>query len=238
MLVDLVSFSGESEMLKARVKHMRADLTVVYESDKSFTGLPKQRVGIGSLLNESAIYVPITGGTDPDPWVNEYAYRREAFDYLKRIGIPDDAIVTVCDVDEFIDTTKLTDQLSVWMMSKFQMSARWFQQNEWASISGAWGYMKDSDVIGMIQNRGSLPNIVGGWHLSSFLTLEDLQAKWRNFSHQELVRENMNDWVADCWVNGKAVENGTPMTERDLLGVPVAILDGPEFWFRGRPDVA
>jgi hypothetical protein len=225
-------------MLKARVKHMRADLTVVYESDRSFTGLPKQRVGIGSLLNESAIYVPITGGTDPDPWVNEYAYRREAFDYLKRIGIPDDAIVTVCDVDEFIDTTKLTDQLSVWMMSKFQMSARWFQQNEWASISGAWGYMKDSDVIGMIQNRGSLPNIVGGWHLSSFLTLEDLQAKWRNFSHQELVRENMNDWVVDCWVNGKAVENGTPMTERDLLGVPVAILDGPEFWFRGRPDVA
>ena len=31
-------------MLKARVKHMRADLTVVYESDRSFTGLPKERV--------------------------------------------------------------------------------------------------------------------------------------------------------------------------------------------------
>ena len=238
MLVDFVSFSGELEMLQARLKHTNADLTIVYESDRSFTGLPKKRVGINSLLNESAIYLPITGGTDSDPWVNEHSYRREAFAYLIQQDIPDDAIVTVCDVDEFIEPSLLRDELCVWRMSKFQMSARWFQKQELASLSGQLRYFKDKDIVDLIKTRHNLSTIEGGWHLSSFLSLEDLQAKWRNFSHQELVRENMDDWVATCWVNGRAVEDGVLLSEQDMSGVPVTVLDGPEFWFRGRPDVA
>jgi hypothetical protein len=238
LLVDFVSFSGELEMLQARLKHTNADLTIVYESDRSFTGLPKERVGINSLLNESAIYLPITGGTDSDPWVNEHSYRREAFAYLIQQDIPDDAIVSVCDVDEFIEPSLLRDELCVWRMSKFQMSARWFQKKEWASLSGQLRYFKDKDIVDLIKTRHNLSTIEGGWHLSSFLSLEDLQTKWRHFSHQELVRSNMDDWVEHCWFQGKAVEDGTFLIEQDVSGLPDAILDGPEFWFRGRPDVA
>jgi hypothetical protein len=117
------------------------------------------------------------------------------------------------------------------------MSARWFQQVELASLSGALGNFKDKDLVDLIRSREYLPEIRGGWHLSSFLSLEDLQTKWRNFSHQELVRENMDDWVEKCWVEGLAVENGNSMTQlAELPDLPAAVLDGPAFWFRGRND--
>jgi hypothetical protein len=153
------------------------------------------------------------------------------------LGLPDDALVAVCDVDEFLDLELIRPELSVWNITKYQMSARWFQQVECASLSGALGHFKDADIVDLICSRENLPAIRGGWHFSSFLSLEDLQTKWRNFSHQELVRENMDAWVEKCWLEGLAVENGNPMTQlADLPDLPAAVLDGPAFWFRGRND--
>lgn len=238
MLVDFVSYSGEYEMLKARLEHMQADLTIVYEANRSYTGLEKPLAGIGDLAADDVIYYAIAGKTSPDPWANEYAQRRKAFEYLMSLDLPDDAIVCVSDVDEFVDPeiARANDALSVWYMTKFQMSARWFQQKENASLSGQLRHFRGNDIIGLIRGRHNLNMIEAGWHLSSFLTLDELVAKWRNFSHQELVRPNMSDWVTECWVNGLAVENGNPMTELDNLdSVPEAILAGPEHWFRGRP---
>jgi hypothetical protein len=222
-------------MLQARLQHMNADLTVVYESTRSFTGLDKSVSDLSGL--ENVLHYVVQGGTDADPWANEYAYRRAAFDYLFTLDLPDDAIVAVCDVDEFLDPKLLRPELSVWSITKYQMSARWFQQVEWASLSGALQHFRGKDVVDLIRTREHLPVIVGGWHFSSFLSLADLQTKWRNFSHQELVRENMDAWVEHCWLEGKAVENGIPMTQLASVGdVPAAILDGPAFWFRGRDD--
>lgn len=232
MLVDFVCYSGESEMLQARLEHMNADLTIVYESTKSFTGLDKP---ISDLMGlENVLHYVISGGIDADPWQNEYAFRREAFTYLHSLGLPDDAVVAVCDVDEFLDLRLLRDDLCVWNVNKFQMSGRWFQKKEWASLSGQLRYFKDKDIVDLIKTRHTLSVIEGGWHFSSFLSLEDLQTKWRNFSHQELVRENMDEWVEHCWFEGKAVEDGAPLIEQDVSGLPAAILDGPQFWFRGR----
>lgn len=238
MLVDFVSYSGELDMLKARLKHMGADLTIVYEADRSYTGIPKQLSDLSEVTNDRVIHFPIEGTTFDDAWENEYAQRRAAFEFLKSLDVSDDAFVALCDVDEFLDLDLLSENpaLSVWFMDKFQMSARWFQQQEFASVSGLMGDLRNRDIVEIFfQYRRSLPQIRGGWHLSSFLTVEELQAKWRNFSHQEFVRPNMDEWVGHCWVNGLAVENGNPMTEMDLSGVPAAVLDGPEFWFRGRP---
>ena len=241
MLVDFVAFSGEVEMLQAHLKHMNADLTIIYEADKSFTGLPKPLTDVNSFINDKVLYLPIKGGTDPNPWVNEYAQRTEAFEYLLSLDIPGDAVATLCDVDEFmnVDVVQNYSDVTVWNMRKYQMSAKWFQKVEMSSMSGSLNSLFGRSFPEIIRSRSVLPNVNGGWHFSSFLTLDDLQKKWRNFSHQELVRENMDGWVSDCWVNGWAVEDGVPMNEvDDLSDIPAAVLDGPEFWFRGRPDVA
>lgn len=222
-------------MLQARMQHMEADLTIVYESTRSFTGLDKPVSDLSDL--EGVLHYVVEGGTDSKPWVNEYAFRREAFAYLLSLGLPDDALVAVCDVDEFLLTELIRPELSVWNLTKYQMSARWFQQVELASLSGALRAFKDRDIVDLIRSRQGLPEIRAGWHFSSFFSLEDLQTKWRNFSHQELVRENMDQWVEKCWVEGRAVENGNPMTQlADLPDLPAALLDGPAFWFRGRDD--
>ena len=235
MLVDFVCYSGEAEMLQARLEHMNADLTIVYESTKSFTGLEKTVSDLSGLDN--VLHLVVRGGNDADPWVNEYAFRRTAFKYLLDLELPDDAILAVCDVDEFLNFDLIRPELSVWSMFKYQMSARWFQQVEWASLSGELKHFRGKDIIDLIKTRQTMPFINGGWHLSSFLTLEDLQQKWRNFSHQELVRENMDEWVEHCWLTGKAVENGVSMIQMDNLdNIPAALLDGPEFWFRVRND--
>lgn len=235
MLVDLVAYSGESEMLQARLEHMNADLTVVYESRRSFTGFDKQVSDLSGV--EAVLHYVSDGGVESDPWANEFLLRREAFNYLLGLGLPGDAIVAVCDVDEFPNLELLRPELSVWNMSKFQMSARWFQKPEFASQSGELKSFAGRDVVDIKMNRERLPVIDGGWHLSSFFDLEGLLVKWRNTPHQECVRPNMDEWVARCWVEGVAVEDGVPLTELDdLTGVPVAVLGGPEFWFRGRDD--
>jgi hypothetical protein len=233
LLVDLVAYSGESEMLQARLEHMNADLTVVYESRRSFTGFDKAVSDLSGL--EDVLHYVSDGGVESDPWANEFLLRREAFEYVLGLGLPGDAIVAVCDVDEFPDLALLRPDLSVWNMSKFQMSARWFQKPELASQSGELKSFVGRDVVEVKRNRGRLPVIDGGWHLSSFFDLEGLLVKWRNTPHQECVRENMDEWVARCWVDGVAVEDGVALTEiDDLSGVPAAVLDGPEFWFRTR----
>lgn len=239
MLVDFVSYSGELDMLKARLNHIQADLTVVYEGDKSYTGHNKPLIGIGDLASEKVLYLPIVGETSPDAWANEYAQRRKAFEYLMGLDIPDDAILIVSDVDEFpdVELLKVSPELSVWNMAKFQMSAKWFQQIELTSTSGEFRHWKGRDVVAVMWTRAGLPHINAGWHFSSFMSLEGLIEKWRNISHTELVRPNMDQWVTECWVNGLAVENGQPMTEVDSLeSLPEAILAGPEHWFRGRND--
>jgi hypothetical protein len=230
-----VAYSGESEMLQARLEHMSADLTVVYESRRSFTGFDKDVSDLTGL--KAVLHYVSDGGVESDPWANEFLLRREAFDYLLGLGLPGDAIVAVCDVDEFPDLELLRPELSVWNMSKFQMSARWFQKREQASQSGALKNFAGQDIVQIKQTRYRLPVIDGGWHFSSFFDLEGLLVKWRNTPHQECVRENMDDWVEKCWLEGRAVENGNLMTQlADLPDIPPAVLDGPEFWFRRRDD--
>jgi hypothetical protein len=222
-------------MLQARLEHMNADLTVVYESRRSFTGFNKEVSDLTGL--ENVLHFVVDGGTHANPWANEFALRREAFDYLLGLGLPGDAIVAVCDVDEFPNVELLRPELSVWNMSKFQMSARWFQKLEQASQSGELKNFAGQDIVQIKQTRSWLPVIDGGWHLSSFFDLEGLLVKWRNTSHQECVRPNMDEWVARCWVEGVAVEDGVALTEvNDLTDIPPAVLGGPEFWFRGRDD--
>jgi hypothetical protein len=53
-------------MLQARLEHMDADLTVVYESTRSFTGLEKTVSDLSGL--ENVVHYVVEGGVDPDPW--------------------------------------------------------------------------------------------------------------------------------------------------------------------------
>jgi hypothetical protein len=239
LLVDVVTYSGERDMLLARLDILQPDVCVVVESDHYFTGgwrgFTFQRDPVDGVQ-----FVPHFSGQLPDPWQNEYALRRVAHRAVSKLEIPDDAVVGFFDVDEIPDPTLIRscDRLSVWSMAKYQMSLRWFQRHEDTGVSAPWGQVKDSDIAQVRRDRGLLPRISGGLHLSSFGTVEDLMRKWLGFAHTEFVRPDMEAWIAHCWANGVAIENGSLLSQLPSLSddLPEYLLEGrgPAHWYRTR----
>jgi hypothetical protein len=239
LLVEVLMYAGERDLLEARMKTLDADLTIVVEGMRTFTGQPKDygKPQLPKELDSKMEYLPIDIATNSNPWINEFAQRRAGFTWLYDQDLADDTVVSLFDVDEIPCPTRIreTTQTSAWNMAKYQLSARWYQQHELTGVSGLLGDLKGKDVAELRARRATLPIINAGWHLSSFMTEERLKAKWSGFSHQELVRPNMGDWVSECWHEGKAVENGIPMLEQEGFGdIPEAILQGPDYWLRGR----
>lgn len=236
MVIDVVLYSGERELLDARVDILKADRTIVVEGDKSFTGKPKKIETLPKNLDHLKLEV----GQDPDPWVNEKKLRQDSFDYLKTLDLPDDTIVGFFDVDEIPDPELLrgTTILSAWKMSKYQMSLFWYQHKELTGLSGSWANIKNEDIPSLRWKREFLPCVEGGYHLSSFMTLELLIEKWQHISHQELVRPNMEEWLRHCWYNGIAVENENPLTEQEPEGIPKRLLELPSVFMRKREKIA
>lgn len=236
MLIDVVLYSGERELLDARIDILKADRTIVVEANKSFTGKPKKITPLPKNLDHLKLQVK----QDPDPWMNEKKLRQDSFDYLKTLDLSDDTIVGFFDVDEIPDPKLLkeTDILSAWKMSKYQMSLFWYQHKELTGLSGRWANLKNEDIASLRWKRESLPCVEGGYHLSSFMTLEALIEKWENISHQELVRPNWEDWLRNCWHNGIAVENSEPLTEQEPEGLPERLLELPSVFMRKRKKIA
>lgn len=242
MYVDVVLYGGEFDLLKARLKSLNADVTVVVEGDRQFRGQYKGWT-LEDRLDElpgNVVYLPIASTEFPNPWHNEYHQRNAPMDELRKMNLPDDAVVGWFDADEFPDPQHLQEAegLSAWRMAKHQLSAFWFQQYELTGITGSWKHIADSDMAQMRRVRDRLPKINAGYHLSSFGTLADTIQKWEGFSHYELWRPDMESWVTHCWSNGVAIENGQDLTQVDKLpdDFPQYLRDrkGPPHWYRGR----
>lgn len=246
MLVDVVNYGGELELLLARLHHMQADETVVVESDHQFQGQFKgytfEEQDVWSLVEQYRVtYLPVAFAGNSNAWENEHHQRRAAKAVLEQMDLPGDSIVGVFDVDEFPDVGLLrnTQQLSSWRMLKYQMSLYWPQQDEVTGFSGTWAELSKMDFQNLRGNRHSLNHLIGGNHFSSFGSLKDVLTKWTGFSHTELRRADMDLWVEHCWTHGKAIENGSPLVEVENLAsdLPEYMLAGygPDHWYRRRP---
>ena len=236
MLVDVVTYSGERDLLLARLDILQPDVCVVVEGNHTFTGRPKRWT---FPLNpvEGVTFVPHDSPRLPNAWDNEFAQRRAGMHAAKQLDLPDDAIVGFFDVDEFPDPDVIREnrEITAWRMAKYQMSLWWYQQYELTGVSGSWGLLKGEDIPTLRQRRASLPQVTAGWHYSSFLSRGDTLTKWLGFSHTELVRPNMAEWVEHCWFTGLAIESGAELVEEDEKpDHPARMWEGPEFWQRKR----
>lgn len=242
MLVDVVLYGGERELLLARLDYLQADVTVVIEGDKQFQGQHKGWTFVeqdvwADVKGRDVVYLPIESTRFSDPWANEYHQRNQGMTALRELDLSEGDIVCLFDVDEFPDANLVREphKLWAWNMAKYQMSFRWFQQVELTGLSGRWGELKSADLADLRRSRGLWPRIDGGFHFSSFLDLDATKRKWEGFSHYELKRPNMDEWVEHCWVEGRAIENGQWLEERDDVPLGVMAETGrPGFWGRKR----
>jgi hypothetical protein len=243
MLIDVVLYGGEYELLKARLDYLEADYTIIVEGDRHFRGQEKGwtlQQHLADLSRFNVIYMPIRSTQQPNPWQNEYHQRNVAMRKLHELGLNDLDIVGWFDVDEFPDAELICDypQWTAWKMRKHQLSLYWYQQVELTGISASWAYVRDSDMANMRRQRGNLRSVDAGYHLSSMGTLDETLSKWMGFSHFELEKPNMEYWVRGCWEDGRAIENGHELHE--LTSLPDDMPDyfhkklGPEHWYRKR----
>lgn len=234
MLVDVVMFSGENDLLAARLDILKPDVCVVVESDRYFQGQPKRL--LYDLDAKNVTYLVHMGGQSPDPWQNEYAMRRAGLELLDNLDIPGDAVVGLFDVDEIPDPQVIreTGELTAWNMAKHQMSVYWYQRHEVTGLSALYSQVAGRDAATLRLNRYQVPVITGGWHFSSMLDVDGLLAKWEGFSHTEFRRPNMREWVEHCVAHGLALESGDVLEEQDQPVVPERMFAGPECWLRKR----
>ena len=236
MLVDVVTYAGERDLLLARLDVLQPDICVVVESDHTFTGKPRRLTFLDDPV-EGVAYVQHTSPRFPNPWANEFAQRNEGMKAAQMLNLDGDDIVGFFDVDEFPDPDVIRElsEVTAWRMAKYQMSLWWFQQYELTGVSGRWADLQGEDVASLRQRRASLPEVTAGWHYSSFFSKEDTLAKWLNFSHTELVRPNMDEWVEHCWLCGLAIESGAELYQEEEKGDhPKRMWEGPDFWQRKR----
>lgn len=248
MLVDVVLYGGEVDLLKARLETVKADKTIIVEGDKHFTG---QHKGWSFLDNNvehdiqkhihRVHYLPVSSSAASNAWFNEKSQRDAVTPFLDALQLPDDAIVGFFDVDEFPNFDLMRNQQTVnsWLMAKYQMSLFWFEWEELTGVSGPWREMKKRSFHDWRLARNSVTPIREGFHFSSFGSVDEVTRKWLGFSHTEFRRENMREWVINCWENGRALQSSALLREESRLNdsFPAYMLNrrGPHHWYRKRP---
>ena len=152
--------------------------------------------------------------TYPHAWFREKYQRNFATDYLNSQSGP--WMLLACDVDE-IPRRKFVARLSGnyedftdgcrLQMALFYYSSQWIKPNGWnhafvINDRGARQQTLDDLRVGPFIRKVSGN---AGWHLSYFMTREEIRRKVQSFSHQELNSATYYDldWVQECIRTGK-----------------------------------
>lgn len=153
---------------------------------------------------------------DPTAWFRESYQRDFACGYLRDLARRTPYIVLGCDSDEIPRREMVRGMRGNYEalaephkleMALFYYSSDWIKATRWyqAFMVNDRGLTDktlddiriDFDVKSYVSNAG--------WHLSYFMTEEDIQRKVRNFAHTEFNRdENLAlNWVRECMRTGR-----------------------------------
>lgn len=243
MLIDAVTFGGEVDMLRARLEVLPADVFVVVESNRRYSGAEKpyeflDHIDMFRDWMPQIHYVQIEGLGSSDAWQNDYHQRRMVGETLNSMGLADEDMVCLFDTDEFWDLYRLEADVHAWMMPKYHMSLYWYHFDELTGISGHWRHFKNQDVDKLRWARHAFPKINGGFHLTSMGDLDYLIKKVKGFAHQEYNTPGVEDRLTHCWTYGHNLEGVQFVEMSNLSHLPDWFEQKllPEEWYRRRPN--
>jgi len=206
---DGFTYNGESGMLSLRIHELRhvVDLHILVESTKTFSGADRaimyDPATIPEALRDKVIHVVVDDAPDDcDAWSREY-HQRDAI----RRGLPDDVgpddILLISDVDE-IPNPRAVEWLvqrepplhGVWA---FQMDFYYYDTHHLKAQK--WFHARAVPAScptppSLIRRGGFDGGVIpvhGGWHLSYFMSAEQIANKIRSFSHQEYNTPDFTD---------------------------------------------
>lgn len=260
-IIDVFLFCNELDMLELRLtEHEEVDLFVIVEARKTFTNKDKplnyeENKNRYKKWHEKIIYLIIDSYDDSlkTAWDREHYTRNFGLDNIKdeliENGILEtDTLILSSDLDEIVDNDilKLCKKIKfndgkILSMDFYYYNCNWKIATQWALAKIINYQSLDLIYQGKLQNLRSnnkLPIIQkAGWHLSYFLTVEQINYKLNSFSHTEYSGEKYNNF--DNIKN--SIESGRDLfgradnilvrsTEKDKLPKNILIL--PEIFHR------
>lgn len=206
---DICLYNGEADMLDLRFAELqlRVNFFVIIEAEFTFSGqrrelqYPKQIDNFKHKPSKRVIYKPIQFSELPpgikSAWDREAFQRNYANDFITKL--PPDSIVMLSDVDEIPDLTLIKNWENPQLPVTFNMCfhyyhLRWRKSFRWRGTVMFWAsQLKNLTLQNIRDQRNWYALIDSGWHLSYFMTPEEISAKIRSFSHQEYNTPELTD---------------------------------------------
>lgn len=231
MIVEFLQFFNETELLKRRLTYLwnKVDYFIITESDKGYSGLPKDYNFIKhrdqfESYSSKIIYNPIIGLSGENAWSNE-EYQRNACE--KFIGLfSDDDILLFSDADEIplrasidyaIECMKEGTEVIDFKQRLFYNSINYETGHTWYGTRAVKkSFFKNNRPI---HARNVAENFIepGGFHFSYFFMDAALvKYKIESFSHQEY---NNSFWTSKEKVEERRREGRDPF-DRSMMFAP------------------
>jgi beta-1,4-mannosyl-glycoprotein beta-1,4-N-acetylglucosaminyltransferase len=239
---DTFIFYNELNMLKLRLEELDdlVDYHILVEAGRTFTNKSKQLCyndnkhldGIEKYAHK-IIHLMINNFDDVsnngNPWNCEFYQRNYVIKYIKD-NLNDDDIILHGDVDEIPNTNTIKYMLNndpIDCPYSVEMDFYYYNFN-WKIKTNWYLYLmckkKDLNVLTLSDYRTKcVPSKViknGGWHLSYFMTLDEIKNKINTFSHQEYNNETFNNenWINMCIKMGISIfDKGTSNQFNNLI---------------------
>lgn len=260
-IIDIFLFCNELDMLELRLmEHQEVDLFIIVESRKTFTNNDKalnyeQNKNRYKKWHDKIMYLVIDSYDDflVSAWEREYYTRNYGLlsvkDELLEKGILDDnTLIISSDLDEIInkEVLKMYKNIDFDDGIKLAMDLYYYNCNWKFATPWTWAKIikyKSLELIYQcklqnLRNNHNLPMIHNaGWHLSYFLTIEQISFKLKSFSHTEYSNEQYTNYdnIKSAIDNGKDLFGRNECvlvqaTDTDNLPTNVSVL--PEMFQR------
>jgi beta-1,4-mannosyl-glycoprotein beta-1,4-N-acetylglucosaminyltransferase len=195
MIYDCFTYFNESEILEIRVNELIKlnPIHILVESKYTFTGKEKPlnyaegNVKYNNLINFCA-EVPNNG----DPWANEHAQRNYIKSALIQVGVKDDDIIIISDVDEIPSSESVLKYSPDMGQCFFKMNHYRgylnliYERRSWPYCKiTTWGLLKGTTPNSVRLDGQDTSVIDGGWHFGWMGGLDRAITKFKSFSHQE-----------------------------------------------------
>ena len=212
-IIDIFLFCNELDMLELRLmEHEEVDIFVIIESKKTFTNKEKNlnyeiNKNRYKKWHDKIIYLVIDSYDDS----LKTAWDRECFtrnfgldnikhDLIKKRVITNDTLILSSDLNEIVNNDILKmcknesfDDGKILSMDFYYYNCNWKITSQWVLAKIINYKSLDTLYQGKLQNlrnNNKLPVIEkAGWHLSYFLTIQQISYKLKSFSQTEYSGE-------------------------------------------------
>ena len=235
MIIDCFTFNKELDLLEARLEYLNdvVDYFVVVEADITFSGIPREFSYVKNISRyrkyvNKILYFPLSVdvrdlnfSATVDRYDKSHAAwfveRTQRNHFVTALGLFNSGDrVLIGDVDEIPSkngiaamSRSLSDKMP---MIVCQQQMFYYNFNQVQKLSWDGTIMTTVDQVRKLSaeeirsKRSELPYVGhSGWHLSNWMTAEEIQEKIKSFSHQEYNKEQYTniDIIRDNLQSGR-----------------------------------